>query len=45
MRRLREGDPPIAVLAEGDRTLRIAVWTLQGDEHRLVIEWLVAQFR
>ena len=29
-------DPRIAVLAEGERGLRIMVWTLQGDEHRVV---------
>jgi uncharacterized pyridoxal phosphate-dependent enzyme len=34
--RLREGDPPIAVLAAGDRVLRVAVWTLRDDEHRVV---------
>ena len=36
VRRLRDGDPPIAVLAEGERGLRIAVWTLRDDEHRIV---------
>lgn len=35
-RQLREGDPPIAILAEGERTLRVAVWTLRDDEHRVV---------
>jgi uncharacterized pyridoxal phosphate-dependent enzyme len=34
--RLLEGDPPIAALAEGDHSLRIAVWTLRDDEHRIV---------
>jgi len=34
--RFLEDDPPIAILAEGERTLRVAVWTLQGDEHELV---------
>jgi L-seryl-tRNA(Ser) seleniumtransferase len=34
--RLLAGDPPIAVLAEGEHTLRIAVWTLREDEHRTV---------
>jgi L-seryl-tRNA(Ser) seleniumtransferase len=34
--RLRAGDPPIAVLAEGERGLRLAVWTLRDDEHRVV---------
>lgn len=36
VRRLRDGDPPIAVLGEGERGLRVAVWTLRDDEHRLV---------
>ena len=44
-RRLLEDDPPIAILAEGERTLRIAVWTLQGDEHELVADRLHALFR
>ena len=36
VRKLWDGDPRIAVLAEGERGLRIMVWTLQGDEHRIV---------
>jgi L-seryl-tRNA(Ser) seleniumtransferase len=36
VRRLRAGDPPIAVLREGERSLRVAVWTLRGEEHRIV---------
>jgi D-glucosaminate-6-phosphate ammonia-lyase len=36
VKKLWDGDPRIAVLAEGERGLRIMVWTLQGDEHRLV---------
>jgi L-seryl-tRNA(Ser) seleniumtransferase len=44
-RRLRAGDPPIAVLVEGERALRVAVWTLQGDEHRIVAERLAQVFR
>jgi hypothetical protein len=36
VRRLRDGDPPIVVLSEGERELRVAVWTLRGDEHKLV---------
>jgi uncharacterized pyridoxal phosphate-dependent enzyme len=36
VRQLREGDPSIAVLAEADYALRIAVWTLRDDEHRIV---------
>ncbi|MGD0041952.1 MAG: hypothetical protein ABSE84_16365 [Isosphaeraceae bacterium] len=43
-RRLLEDDPPIAILAEGERTLRIAVWTLQGDENELVAGRLHALF-
>jgi D-glucosaminate-6-phosphate ammonia-lyase len=43
-RRLLEGDPPIALLAEGERALRIAVWTLQGDEHEIVADRLLALF-
>jgi D-glucosaminate-6-phosphate ammonia-lyase len=35
---LRAGDPPIAVLAEGEHGLRIAVWTLRDDEHRIVAD-------
>ncbi len=35
-RALRDGDPPIAVLVEGERSLRVAVWTLRDDEHRIV---------
>jgi L-seryl-tRNA(Ser) seleniumtransferase len=35
---LWDGDPRIAVLAEGERGLRIMVWTLQGDEHRVVAD-------
>jgi D-glucosaminate-6-phosphate ammonia-lyase len=38
IRKLWDGDPRIAVLAEGDHGLRIMVWTLQGDEHRIVAE-------
>jgi D-glucosaminate-6-phosphate ammonia-lyase len=36
VRGLRAGDPPIAVLREGERALRVAVWTLRDDEHRIV---------
>jgi D-glucosaminate-6-phosphate ammonia-lyase len=36
VRQLREGDPSIAVLAEAEHALRIAVWTLRDDEHRIV---------
>jgi L-seryl-tRNA(Ser) seleniumtransferase len=43
--RLWDDDPPIAILAEGERTLRIAMSTLQGDEHQIVAERLLALFR
>jgi L-seryl-tRNA(Ser) seleniumtransferase len=36
VRCLRDGEPPIAALAEGEHALRIAVWTLRDDEHRTV---------
>jgi L-seryl-tRNA(Ser) seleniumtransferase len=42
---LRDGDPPIAVLAEGERGLRVAVWTMQGTEHRVVARRLEEVFR
>jgi D-glucosaminate-6-phosphate ammonia-lyase len=44
VKKLRDGDPPIAVLAEGDRLLRVAVWTLQDDEHRVVATRIRAIF-
>jgi D-glucosaminate-6-phosphate ammonia-lyase len=43
--RLWEGDPPIAVLVDGERAIRIAMWTLQGDEHQLITDRLLAVFR
>jgi L-seryl-tRNA(Ser) seleniumtransferase len=45
MRRLRDGDPPIAVLTEGERALRVAVWTLQDDEHRIVAQRIGQLFK
>jgi L-seryl-tRNA(Ser) seleniumtransferase len=36
VRHLLDGDPPIAVLAEGEHGLRIAVWTMRDEEHRVV---------
>ena len=41
---LLDGNPPIALLVEGERAVRIAVWTLQGDEHEHVAERLHALF-
>jgi uncharacterized pyridoxal phosphate-dependent enzyme len=38
VRRMRDGEPAIAVLAEGERGVRIAVWTLRDDEHKVVAE-------
>jgi D-glucosaminate-6-phosphate ammonia-lyase len=43
--RLWEGSPPIAVLVEGERAIRIAVWTLKGDEYRVVTDRLAALFQ
>jgi L-seryl-tRNA(Ser) seleniumtransferase len=36
VRQLRHGEPPIAVLSAGERSLRVAVWTLCADQHRVV---------
>lgn len=36
VRQLREGEPPIAVSQDGQGKLRISVWMMQGDEHRIV---------
>jgi L-seryl-tRNA(Ser) seleniumtransferase len=36
VRHLRDDDAPIAALAEGEHGLRVAVWTLRDDEHRIV---------
>jgi uncharacterized pyridoxal phosphate-dependent enzyme len=44
-RLLRDGDPPIAVLAEGERGLRVAVWTLRDQEHRVVAEMIREIFK
>jgi uncharacterized pyridoxal phosphate-dependent enzyme len=45
VRRLRDGDPSIAVLAEGESGLRIAVWTLRDDEHRIVANQIRQLFK
>jgi L-seryl-tRNA(Ser) seleniumtransferase len=42
---LWDGDPRIALLAESHRGLRIAVWTLRDDEHRIVARRLVEVFK
>ncbi len=34
--RLMQGDPPIAISRTGEGALRISVWMLRGNEHRLV---------
>jgi L-seryl-tRNA(Ser) seleniumtransferase len=44
VRALRAGDPPIAVLAEGDRGLRLAVWTLRDDEPKIVADQIAQLF-
>jgi len=45
VRRLRDGDPSIAVLGEGERGLRVAVWTLRDDEHRIVAKHIQQFFK
>jgi seryl-tRNA(Sec) selenium transferase len=45
VRRLREGDPSIAVLHEGERGLRVAVWTLRDEEHRVVAKHIRQLFQ
>jgi D-glucosaminate-6-phosphate ammonia-lyase len=41
--RLLRGDPPIAVPSEGERALRVSVWTMHGDEHRIVARRVVEE--
>ena len=36
VRQLREGEPPIAVSQDGQGKIRISVWMMRGDEHRIV---------
>jgi L-seryl-tRNA(Ser) seleniumtransferase len=36
VRQVREGEPPIAILADGPRRLMIAVWMMRANEHRTV---------
>jgi hypothetical protein len=36
VRKLREGDPPIAVLNEGRGSLLVSVWMMRGNERRTV---------
>jgi len=43
--KLLAGDPPIAVLVEGERALRIAVWTLRDDEHQVVARKIAGIFK
>lgn len=43
--KLLAGDPPIAVLGEGERRLRIAVWTLRDDEHHIVARRIAEIFK
>jgi len=43
--KLLAGDPPIAVLAEGEHVLRIAVWTLREDEHQVVAKRIAEIFK
>jgi L-seryl-tRNA(Ser) seleniumtransferase len=39
------GEPPIAVLEEAERALRISVWMMQADEHRTVAGRLAELFQ
>jgi L-seryl-tRNA(Ser) seleniumtransferase len=43
--KLLASDPPIAVLAEAERTMRIAVWTLRDDEHQILASKVVEIFQ
>jgi L-seryl-tRNA(Ser) seleniumtransferase len=45
VRKLWDGDPRIAILAEGQYGLRIMVWTLRDDEHRVVADRIRQVFR
>ena len=36
VKQLAEGDPSIAVSARGERGLMVSMWTLRGDEHKIV---------
>ncbi len=45
VRKLWDGDPRVALLAEGERGLRIMVWTLRDDEHRVVANQIRRIFR
>jgi uncharacterized pyridoxal phosphate-dependent enzyme len=45
VRRLREGEPSIAVLAEAERELRVAVWTLRDEEHTIVAKRIQQLFQ
>ncbi len=45
VRKLWDGDPRIAILAEGERGLRIMVWTLRDDEHLIVANRIRQVFR
>ncbi len=45
VRKLWDGDPRIAILAEGQRGLRIMVWTLRDNEHQVVADRIQQVFR
>ena len=40
VRQLSEGNPPIMVSREEKGKIRISVWMMQGDEHRIVADRL-----
>jgi uncharacterized pyridoxal phosphate-dependent enzyme len=45
VRMLWEGNPRIAVLGEGQRRVRIMVWTLRDDEHRIIARRIQEVFK
>jgi L-seryl-tRNA(Ser) seleniumtransferase len=45
VRKLWDGDPRIAILAEGEHGLRIMVWTLRDNEHQVVASRIRQIFR
>jgi hypothetical protein len=43
-KQLMEGDPPIAVSRKREGGLRISVWLMRGDEHKIVARRLLEIF-
>src|SRR5437867_2433998 len=44
VKQLRDGEPPIAVSRTGEGEVRISVWMMQGEEHRIVARRLKEVF-